>query len=242
MTIAPRAAAAEALGTALLVAAVVGSGIMGERLAGGNMAVALLANTLATVAALGVLVHLFAPISGAHFNPAVTVALALRRLLAWRTVPLYCAAQIGGAVAGVWLAHLMFDLDLLQLGTKQRSGPGQALSEAVASFALLLAIGIGRERGPTALPWLVALTIGAAYWFTASTSFANPAVTIARAMTTSFAGIRPADAPVFIIMQLLGAAAGVFAATWFCGAQQAERPGQAEVSRLRRGAPSRPPA
>ncbi|HEX6102234.1 MAG TPA: MIP/aquaporin family protein [Alphaproteobacteria bacterium] len=237
----PRALAAEALGTALLVAAVVGSGIMGERLAGGNMGVALLANTLATVAALAVLVHLFAPVSGAQFNPAVTLALALKRIVPWRAVPPYVAAQILGAILGVWLAHLMFDLELLQVGVKQRSGPGQALSEAVASFALLLAIGIGRERAPGALPWLVALTIGAAYWFTASTSFANPAVTIARAMTDSFAGIRPADAPVFILMQIIGAAAGLFAASWFCGVKR-EEPEEAGLRPPRRGAPSRPPA
>jgi glycerol uptake facilitator-like aquaporin len=237
----PRALAAEALGTALLVAAVVGSGIMGERLAGGNMGVALLANTLATVAALAVLVHLVAPISGAHFNPAVTLALALKRIVPWRAVPPYVAAQILGAILGVWMAHLMFELEFLQVGVKQRSGPGQALSEAVASFALLLAIGIGRERAPGALPWLVALTIGAAYWFTASTSFANPAVTIARAMTDSFAGIRPADAPVFILMQIMGAAAGLFAASWFRGVKR-EQPEQAELTSLRREAPSRPPA
>lgn len=228
MRLGARAVAAEALGTAVLVAAVVGSGIMAERLAGGNDALALLANTLATVAALAVLVHLFLPLSGAQFNPAVTLALALHRQMPWRAVPLYWAAQVAGGALGVWLAHAMFGLDILQTGVKARAGAGQALSEAVASFALLLAIGIGGRRSPAALPWLVALTIGAAYWFTASTSFANPAVTIARAMTDSFSGIRPADAPLFILMQMLGAAAGLAAATWFA-ASPATRTEPADV-------------
>ncbi|HXV24280.1 MAG TPA: MIP/aquaporin family protein [Alphaproteobacteria bacterium] len=228
MTPERRSLTAEALGTGLLVAAVVGSGIMGERLAAGNEAVALLANTMATVAALAVLIQLFATVSGAHFNPAVTLALATRRLLPWRRVPGYWAAQIAGGMLGLCLAHLMFAEEVLQISIKPRNGAGQALSEAVASFALLLVIGIGRVRAPTALPWLVALTIGAAYWFTASTSFANPAVTLARAWTDSFVGIRPADAPLFVLMQVSGALVGIFSASLFLPAEQPTTPRSVE--------------
>lgn len=195
--------AAEALGTGLLVATVVGSGIMAERLSGGNVALALLANTLATGAVLYVLITLFAPVSGAQFNPAVTLVLERGRA----RLPIILV-QIAGGVAGTILAHLMFGLDPLELGTKVRAGPAQYLSEFVATFGLLLTISMGSRIRPDAVPMLVALWIVAAYWFTASTSFANPAVTLARALTTSFSGIRPLDAPGFILMQCLGAIAG----------------------------------
>jgi glycerol uptake facilitator-like aquaporin len=177
---------------------------MGERLAGGNIALALLANALATAGALAVLVLVFGPISGAHLNPAVTLAMAIRRELAWRDVPAYLAAQVAGAVAGVAVAHAMFELPLFALSTHRRAGPAQALSEVVATFGLLAVIlGCARHR-PAAIPYAVAGYIGAAYWFTASTSFANPAVTIARALTNSFSGIRPQDAAPFILAQLAG--------------------------------------
>lgn len=192
--------AAEFLGTLLLLAAVVGSGVMAERLAGGNDAVALLGNTLATAAALYVLISILGPVSGAHFNPAVTLLLAERRDRA----P-YIAVQIVAAVLGVLLVHLMFAMDVLQLGVKPRAGPGQWLSEGVATFGLLLTILLGGCCRAQAVPALVAAWITAGYWFTASTSFANPAVTIARALTDSFAGIRPADVAPFVAAQLIGA-------------------------------------
>lgn len=202
---ASRALFAECLGTLLLLAIVVGSGVMGERLAAGNIAIALLANAGATAAGLYVLIALFAPISGAHFNPAVTLALRLHGERLPAPWPLYLLVQVIGAVLGVWLAHAMFDLPLWQPGTHLRSGLGQGLSEAVATFGLVLAIVLGIRLRPRAVPALVASWIFAAYWFTASTSFANPAVTIARALTRSFSGIRPLDVPVFVIAQLLGA-------------------------------------
>ena len=200
-----RAVAAEGLGTLLLLAIVVGSGVMGERLADGNLAIALLANAGATAAGLYVLIVLLAPISGAHFNPAVTLALRLSGQRFAAPWPLYVVAQLTGAVLGVWLAHAMFALPLWQPGTHVRTGSAQALSEGVATFGLLLTVLLGARFRPAAIPALVASWIFAAYWFTASTSFANPAVTLARALTRSFAGIRPLDAPGFIVAQLLGA-------------------------------------
>jgi len=205
-----RRAATEALGTAFLLMAVVGSGIMGERLAGGNVAVALLANAVATGAALVALILAFGPISGAHFNPAVTLADAMQGGIAWREAPAYMVAQIVGAFAGVAAAHLMFGLPLFFTSHHVRSGGAQLLSEFIATFGLLSVIwGCSRSRS-SALPFAVGAYITAAYWFTASTSFANPAVTLARAASDTFAGIRPADAPAFIAVQF----AAVFAATW----------------------------
>jgi glycerol uptake facilitator-like aquaporin len=195
---------AEAFGTALLLAAVVGSGIMAERLAGGNDALALLCNTAATGAALVVLISVFAPLSGAHFNPAVTLFFALKREIAWGEAALYVGVQIVAAILGVWLAHAMFAMPVMEVSHKLRDGPSQWLSEFVATFGLLLTIA-GCARKPDTTPALVGLYIAAAYWFTASTSFANPAVTIARAMSDSFAGIAPSSAPGFIGAQLLAA-------------------------------------
>jgi len=212
MVDAPRRLAAEALGTALLLAVVIGSGIMGERLAGGNVAIALLGNTLATGAALVVLIGVFGPISGAHFNPAVTLVMALRRELSWPLAAGYGLVQVIGAILGVWLAHAMFGEAILQVSGKLRDAPGQALSEAVATFGLLATIlGTSRFR-PASTPEAVGLYITAAYWFTASTSFANPAVTVARSLSDTFAGIAPASAPAFIAAQVVGAlvALGVF--------------------------------
>jgi glycerol uptake facilitator-like aquaporin len=205
---------AEAVGTAFLLAAVVGSGIMGERLAGGNVAVALLANTLATGAALVALILTFGPISGAHFNPAVTLADASQGSLPWGDVPLYVVAQIVGAFAGVAAAHFMFEIPLFLASRHARAGPAQVFSEFVATFGLLAVIwGCARSR-PSAVPFAVAAYITAAYWFTASTSFANPAVTLARSVTDTFAGIRPSDAPAFIVAQLVGAAAATALFRW----------------------------
>ncbi len=200
---------AEALGTALLLATVVGSGIMAERLAAGNVAVALLANAVATGGALYVLITILGPISGAHFNPAVTLAFALRRELPWPVVGPYLVVQVTGAVAGVVVAHLMFDLPALMQGVKVRTDPSQWFAEGVATFGLLLTILGGVRHAPRAVPALVACYIVAAYWFTASTSFANPAVTVARSLTDSFAGIRPVDVPGFVLSQLTGAAAAL---------------------------------
>lgn len=203
---------AEALGTALLVAAVVGSGIMAEALAGGNAAVALLGNTLATAAMLVVLIAVLGPVSGAHMNPAVTLVMALRRALPAGEAAAYVAAQFAGGLAGTALAHAMFDLPLLMTGVKMRAGAGQWLGEAVATFALLLTIlGTVRWR-PGWTPLTVAAAITAGYWFTSSTSFANPAVTLARAFTDSFSGIRLADAPGFVAAQLAGALLALAAA------------------------------
>jgi glycerol uptake facilitator-like aquaporin len=214
-----RRAGAEALGTALLVATVVGSGIMADRLAGGNQAIALLGNTIPTGAILVVLITILGPVSGAHFNPAVTLVLAARRDIAWGDVMPYVVAQCAGGIAGTALAHLMFDLAPLMPGTTARSGPSQWLAEAVATFSLLLAILGGMRHAPQAVPWLVGLVITAAYWFTASTSFANPAVTLARGFTTTFAGIAIEHVPAFIVAQLIGAALGaVVASSLFGGA------------------------
>jgi glycerol uptake facilitator-like aquaporin len=205
---------AEALGTALLLATVVGSGIMGESLAGGNVAIALLANTLATGAALVCLILTFGPISGAHFNPAVTLADASQGGLRWREVPGYVAAQTLGAFAGVAAAHGMFGKPLFFASHHARSGGSQLLSEFVATFGLLAVIwGVARRRS-AAVPFAVGAYITAAYWFTASTSFANPAVTAARAASDTFAGIRPIDAPGFIVVQLAGAMAATLLFRW----------------------------
>jgi glycerol uptake facilitator-like aquaporin len=209
-----RRAVAEALGTALLLATVVGSGIMGERLAGGNVAIALLANTLATGAWLVTLILTFGPISGAHFNPVVTLAEAIGRRLAWRDVPAYGLAQVLGAFGGVAAANAMFDLPVFFASRHARAGGSQWLSEFIATFGLLAVIrGCSRHR-PAATPFAVGAYITAAYWFTASTSFANPAVTLARAATDTFAGIRPADVPGFVAAQLVGAAASVAVFRW----------------------------
>ena len=210
----PRRLAAEALGTALLFAAVVGSGIMAQRLAGGNVAIALLCNTIATGAALTVLILIFGPLSGAHFNPVVSAAFAARRDLAWRDAVFYIAAQVAGGIAGVWLAHLMFDLAPLQVSQTIRSGAGQWLSEAVATFGLLLTIFGCLASAPAAVPYAVGLYITAAYWFTASTSFANPAVTVARSLSDTFVGIAPADTPGFVAAQLIGGALAVVVGGW----------------------------
>lgn len=193
---------AEGLGTALLLTVVIGSGVMGERLSGGNAAIALLANALATVGGLYVLIELIGPISGAHFNPAVSLVMAARGALNPRLLAPYLLAQLLGAMLGAWLAHAMFDMNILQLSTRVRSGSGQWIAETVATFGLLLVV----LRAPAArAPALVAAYIGAAYWFTASTSFANPAATFGRMFSDSFAGIAPSSAPGFVLAQLLGA-------------------------------------
>jgi glycerol uptake facilitator-like aquaporin len=210
-----RRLAAEALGTALLLAVVIGSGIMGERLAGGNAAIALLGNTLATGAGLVVLISVFGPISGAHFNPAVTLTFAIRRELPARLALAYVAAQVVGAVLGVFAAHAMFAEPILQVSAKLRDGPAQAWSEAVATFGLIATIlGTLRFR-PYFTPMAVGLYIASAYWFTASTSFANPAVTLARSLSDTFAGIAPSSASAFIAAQLAGALAALAVMGWF---------------------------
>ena len=213
-----REAAAETIGTAFLLAAVVGSGIMAQRLAGGNEALALLCNTLPTGAILAVLILIFGPVSGAHFNPAVSLAFALRGELPWQTGFIYFAAQLLGAVIGVWIAHAMFELPVWQLSTHVRTGAGQWLAEAVATFGLLLTIFGCVARAPHAVAYAVGLYITAAYWFTASTSFANPAVTIARALSDTFAGIAPAGVAAFILAQLAGAGLATILARWIWGA------------------------
>ena len=209
-----RSLAAEALGTALLLVAVVGSGMMGERLAGGNVAIALLANTLATGAALVALILTFGPVSGAHFNPAVSLAMAAHGKMAWQHVPGYCAAQVAGAFAGVAAAHVMFGEPVFRASTHVRAGGAQRFSEFVATFGLLAVIwGCVRSR-PGAVAFAVGAYIMGAYWFTASTSFANPAVTLARAATDTFSGIRPSDVPGFIVAQLVGASAATVVMKW----------------------------
>ena len=205
---------AECLGTAFLLAGVVGSGIMAARLSGGNGALALLCNTLPTGAILTVLILTFGPISGAHFNPAVSLALALRRELPAGVAAVYVGMQVIGAIIGVWTAHLMFELPLWQVSGTARTGPGQWLAEAVATFGLLLTIlGCG-ARTPSAVPYAVGLYITSAYWFTASTSFANPAVTIARSLSDTFAGIAPTAVAAFIAAQFIGMLAAVFLGRW----------------------------
>jgi glycerol uptake facilitator-like aquaporin len=204
---------AEALGTAILVATVVGSGIMADKLAGGNQAIALLGNTIPTGAILVVLITILGPISGAHFNPAVSLVFVSRGELPWRDVFPYIVLQCLGGIAGTVIAHLMFDLAPIMIGTTARSGPSQWFAEAVATFTLVLTILGGIRYAPQAIPWLVGLVITAAYWFTASTSFANPAVTLARGFTTTFAGIAINHVPGFIVAQLIGAALGALVAS-----------------------------
>ncbi len=201
----------EGLGSFMLFATVVGSGIMAERLSGGNVAIALLANTLATAAMLFVLITMLEPISGAQFNPAVTLVFRIRGELTTSEAVGFILAQLAGGIAGVWAAHLMFDLPVLQISEKVRTGPGQWAAEAIATFGLVLTILATLRARREWIPASVALYIAAAYWFTASTSFANPAITIARSLSNSFAGIAPADVPGFVIAQL----AGALAANWF---------------------------
>lgn len=209
-----RRVVSEAVGTAMLLAAVVGSGIMGERLSGGNIALALLANTIATGAALVALILTFGPISGAHFNPAVTLADAMQGGIAWRDVPAYISAQIGGAFVGVGVANVMFGLPIFFASHHARAGGAQLFSEFVATFGLLSVIWGCARRRASAVPFALAAYITAAYWFTASTSFANPVVTLARSASDTFAGIRISDAPGFIVAQLLGAAAATLLFRW----------------------------
>lgn len=205
---------AEALGSALLLAAVVGSGIMAERLAAGNVAIALLANTIVTGAMLFVLITIFAPISGAHFNPAVSAIAALQRDITWAMCATYIVAQVAGALGGVAAAHLMFEMPIMQLSLKERSGAAQLFSEFVAAFGLITAIIATMRSAPSRVAATVASYIVAAYWFTSSTSFANPAVTVARSVSNTFAGIRPIDAPAFVLAQLAGALAAFLAMRW----------------------------
>jgi glycerol uptake facilitator-like aquaporin len=205
---------AEFVGTLFLLAAVVGSGVMAERLAGGNIALALLANTIATGAALVAIILAFGPISGAHLNPAVTLADAWQGGIAWREAPAYIAAQLAGAFAGVAVAHLMFGLTLFTVSTHVRTGPAQMFSEFIATFGLLSVIWGCAKHRPTAVPFAVGAYITAAYWFTASTSFANPIVTLARAASNTFAGIRPADVFGFVAAQLAGAFAATLLFRW----------------------------
>jgi glycerol uptake facilitator-like aquaporin len=201
---------AEALGSFFLFATVIGSGMMAEQLAGGNVAIALLGNTIATGAMLFVLITMLGPVSGAHFNPAVTLVMRLRGECCWKGTAAFAAAQLAGGILGVWTAHAMFELPVLQMSDHARSGPGQWLGEFIASFGLILTIiGTARHR-PAAVPASVALYITAAYWFTSSTSFANPAITIARSLSDTFAGIAPPDVPGFIAAQLAGALAAHF--------------------------------
>ncbi|HTV79758.1 MAG TPA: MIP/aquaporin family protein [Steroidobacteraceae bacterium] len=207
----PRRLLGEAIGSVLLTATVVGSGIMAQRLSAGNLAIALLANTGATVAVLAALIALLGPVSGAHFNPAVSLVEAIRGRLPWLDAGVYAVTQVVGCCAGAWLAHLMFELPVWQYSEHVRTGLSQWVAEGVATFGLLLVV-LGHRR-PQDVPWMVAAWIGAAYWFTASTSFANPAITIARSLTNTFAGIRPGDAPGFIAAQLVGALAGLAVAT-----------------------------
>jgi glycerol uptake facilitator-like aquaporin len=207
-------AASETLGTAFLLATVIGSGIMAQRLSGGNDALALLCNTLPTGAILTVLILILGPVSGAHFNPAVSVAFGFRGAISWPTVGLYLFAQLCGAVIGVWVAHLMFELPVWQLSTRIRTGSGQWLAEAVATFGLLLTIFGCVAKSPAAVAYAVGLYITAAYWFTASTSFANPAVTLARSLSDTFAGIAPAGVAAFVGAQMAGMLAAVLLGRW----------------------------
>jgi len=209
-----RPLAAEFIGSAILSATVIGSGIAAQNLSGGNVAVALLANAIATGCILFVIISLFAPLSGAHFNPAVSVAFAIRNELSWLYCVAYIAAQITGMVLGVWLAHAMFDLPVLQVSKTVRSSPGMALGELFATFGLVLTIFGLKEKSAAQIPLAVGLYITAAYWFTSSTSFANPAITIARTLSDTFAGIAPSSAPLFILCQLAGMFAAVALATW----------------------------
>lgn len=205
---------AEGLGSFFLFATVIGSGVMAEALAGGNIAIALLGNTLATGAILFVLITMLGPMSGAHFNPAVTLVMAGRGELPWRDVVPYIIAQLAGGILGVWAAHLMFDLPILQHSVKARTGIGQWTGELVATFGLILTILGTVKHRPAAVPASVALYITAAYWFTSSTSFANPAITVARSLSDTFAGITPRDVPLFVAAQLAGAALAALIARW----------------------------
>jgi glycerol uptake facilitator-like aquaporin len=226
-----RRLAAETIGTALLLATVVGSGIMAQRLAGGNVALALLGNTLPTGAILVVLILMFGPVSGAHFNPAVSLVFALRREMSVRDAALYCAAQVAGGIAGVFLAHAMFDIALFQVSTTIRFGAGQWIAETVAAFGLVLTILGCRASAPSSIPYAVGLYITAAYWFTASTSFANPAVTIARALSDTFSGIAPNGVAPFIAAQIAGALLAMATGGWLWG-----EPKKKSVSASRRRA------
>jgi glycerol uptake facilitator-like aquaporin len=214
-----RRLAAEAAGTCLLVATVVGSGLMAERLTA-DVALQLLCNALATAAMLGVLISLLQPISGAHFNPVVSLVMGLRGALGWRHVPAYAAAQVGGGIAGTWLVHLMFGEPVLQVAGTVRWGAGLWIAEAVAAFGLVAVILLGARR---ATPVLVAAYVGAAYWFTSSTSFANPAVTIARMLSDSFSGIRPGDGAAFIVAQIVGGLLAMAAARWLAATPERSR-------------------
>jgi glycerol uptake facilitator-like aquaporin len=205
---------AEGLGTAFLLSAVVGSGIMADRLAGGNVALALLCNTIPTGAILVVLILIFGPLSGAHFNPAVSLAFALRSKLLWSTAGFYIAAQVLGGIVGVWASHVMFELPLWQFSVTARTGPGQWIAEAVATFGLLLTVFGCVSQRPDAVPYAVGLYITSAYWFTASTSFANPAVTIARSLSDTFAGIAPGGVAAFIVAQFVGMLAAIMVSRW----------------------------
>lgn len=209
-----RRAISESLSTALLLATVVGSGIMGSNLSGGNIAIALLGNTIPTGAMLVVLILIFGPVSGAHMNPAVSLGAAIKGDLAWRDLPVYGVAQLAGAIIGVWCAHLMFELPVLQVSTHARTGGAQIVSEFIATMGLVLTILGCAARAPTSTPFAVGLYITAAYWFTASTSFANPAVTIARAMTDTFSGIAPGGVAGFIAAQIAGLFAGLALASY----------------------------
>jgi glycerol uptake facilitator-like aquaporin len=227
---------AEGLGSLLLAATVIGSGIMAERLASGNVAIVLLANTAATVAVLATLIALLGPVSGAHFNPAVSLVEAARGKLPWPDAAAYVLVQIVGCCGGAVLAHAMFDLPLLQSSTHMRTGFPQWLAEAVATFGLLLVV-LGHRR-PQDAPWMVAAWIGAAYWFTASTAFANPAITIARSLSNTFAGIRPVDAPAFIIAQLVGAGLALWVARFlFEGRRHEAAPQATPAATTHAGAP-----
>lgn len=208
---------AEAIGTAMLLATVVGSGIMAEQLAGGNVAIALLGNTIPTGAILVVLIWMFGPVSGAHFNPAVTLAFLIRREIEAKSATLYVIAQVAGAVVGVWVAHLMFELDIIQASSRSRTGASQWFAEGVATFGLVATILGTLHWGARIVGVAVGLYITAAYWFTASTSFANPAVTIGRTLTDTFSGIQPDHAPAFILAQCAGAIVAVFLGKWLFG-------------------------
>lgn len=212
--LASRKLGAEFIGTAFLLATVVGSGIMAEALSGGNVAIALLGNTLPTGAILVVLITMLGPVSGAHFNPAVTFVFALKREISPGLSLAYVLVQIAGAVIGVWAAHVMFELDVLQVSDKMRSGPSQYFAEVIATFGLVFTILATLNAKASAVPMAVGLYITAAYWFTASTSFANPAVTIARSLSDTFAGIMPSDMPMFILSQLIGAIAALAVCSW----------------------------
>jgi glycerol uptake facilitator-like aquaporin len=227
----PRRLAAEALGTGLLVTAVVGSGVMAEQLAGGNVAVALLANTIATGGALVALIHTFGPVSGAHFNPAVTLADAVLGALPARDAVAYAVVQAASGIVGAVVADAMFDLPLVAWSQHARTGPGQWLGELVATFGLLGVIASCTRRTPSVTPWAVAAWIVGAYWFTSSTSFANPAVTVARAFTDTFAGIRPVDVPGFVVAQLTGAMAAVAVFRWLVPPLRAVEPASVEDPR-----------